>query len=60
MLIDHEDWASLEARVEEGVQLLTGVPAGGRNGAGKFDGASVFGRVDERLREMARTLKEFE
>jgi lon-related putative ATP-dependent protease len=48
------------ARVEEGVQLLTGVPAGSRNGAGKFDGDSVFGRVDERLREMARTLKEFE
>ena len=48
------------ARVEEGVQLLTGVAAGSRNGAGKFDGDSVFGRVDERLREMARTLKEFE
>ena len=48
------------ARVEEGVQLLTGVPAGSRNGAGKFDEDSVFGRVDGRLREMARTLKEFE
>jgi predicted ATP-dependent protease len=48
------------ARVEEGVELLTGVRAGCRNGAGKFEGDSVFGRVDERLREMARTMKEFE
>jgi lon-related putative ATP-dependent protease len=48
------------ARVEEGVELLTGTQAGSRNGAGKFEGDSVFGRVDERLRDMARTLKEFE
>jgi predicted ATP-dependent protease len=48
------------ARVEEGVELLTGVRAGCRNGAGKFERDSVFGRVDERLREMARTMKEFE
>jgi len=48
------------ARVEEGVELLTGIHAGSRNGAGKFEGDSVFGRVDERLRDMARTLKEFE
>jgi lon-related putative ATP-dependent protease len=48
------------ARVEEGVELLTGVRAGCRNGAGKFEGDSVFGRVDERLREMATTMKEFE
>jgi predicted ATP-dependent protease len=48
------------ARVEQGVELLTGTPAGSRNGSGKFDEGSVFARVDERLRDMARVMKEFE
>ncbi len=48
------------ARVEQGVELLTGVPAGGRNGSGKFEEGSVFARIDERLRDMARVMKDFE
>jgi predicted ATP-dependent protease len=48
------------ARVEQGVELLTGTPAGSRNGSGKFDQGTVFSRVDERLRDMARALKDFE
>lgn len=48
------------ARVEQGIELLTGVPAGSRNGSAKFEDGTVFARVDERLSEMARTLKEFE
>jgi predicted ATP-dependent protease len=48
------------ARVEQGVELLTGAPAGTRNGSGKFDQGTVFARVDERLRDMARALKDFE
>ncbi len=48
------------ARVEQGVELLTGTPAGIRNGSGKFEESSVFARVDERLREMARMMKDFE
>jgi predicted ATP-dependent protease len=48
------------ARVEQGVELLTGTPAGSRNGSGKFDDGSVFARVDERLREMARMMKDFD
>src|SRR5271165_5796158 len=48
------------ARVEQGVELLTGTPAGVRNGSGKFEESSVFARVDERLREMARMMKDFE
>jgi predicted ATP-dependent protease len=48
------------ARVEQGVELLTGTPAGYRNGSGRFEEGTVFARVDERLREMARTLKDFE
>jgi ATP-dependent Lon protease len=47
-------------RVEQGVELLTGIRAGGRNGDGGFEKGTVFALVDQRLREMAETLKEFE
>ncbi len=47
-------------RIEQGVELLTGVPAGARNGSGRFEEGSVFARVDERLRDMARVMKDFE
>jgi hypothetical protein len=40
--------------------LLTGIKAGQRDGEGKFPGETVFAKVDERLREMARMMKEFE
>jgi len=48
------------ARVEQGVELLTGATAGTRNGSGKFEEGTVFARVDERLRDMARMLKDYE
>ncbi len=48
------------ARVEQGVELLTGTPAGVRSGSGKFDQGTVFARVDERLRDMARMMKDFD
>jgi ATP-dependent Lon protease len=48
------------SRVEQGIELLTGVPAGQRNGELGFEPGTVFAKVDERLREMARTMKEFE
>jgi len=48
------------ARVEQGVELLTGTPAGLRNGSGKYGDGTVFARVDERLREMARMMKDFD
>jgi predicted ATP-dependent protease len=47
-------------RVEQGVELLTGISAGERNGDGGFEKETVFARVDARLREMAKTMKEFE
>ncbi len=47
-------------RVEQGVELLTGVCAGQRNGDGGFEKETVFARVDQRLRDMAKTMKEFE
>jgi ATP-dependent Lon protease len=47
-------------RVEQGVELLTGIRAGQRNGDGGFEKGTVFALVDQRLREMATTMKEFE
>ena len=48
------------SRIEQGIELLTGVKAGHRNGDGAFPGETVFAKVDVRLREMARMMKEFE
>ena len=48
------------ARIEQGVELLTGMPAGARNGSGRFEERTVFARVDDRLREMARMMKDYE
>ena len=48
------------SRVEQGIELLTGVPAGLRNGELGFEPGTVFAKVDSRLHEMARTMKEFE
>jgi len=48
------------ARLEEGVQILTGLPAGQRDGRGRFEPDTVFALADERLRQMADTLKQFE
>src|SRR5580765_332126 len=48
------------AKIEQGVELLTGNSAGYKNGSGAFDSGTVFARVNQRLSEMAKTLKEFE
>ena len=43
--------------VEEGIELLTGLPAGKRNEDGEWDEGSVYGRCQKRLDEMARLLR---
>ena len=48
------------AKVEEGIEILTGMTAGHRNGDGTFQAGTVFARVDERLSKMAHMMKEFE
>jgi predicted ATP-dependent protease len=48
------------AKVEQGIELLTGRPAGMKDGGGKFEPGTVLGLIDERLHAMAMTLKEFE
>ena len=47
-------------RIEQGIEILTGVRAGARGPDGKFEEGTVFSRVDDRLREMVKKLKEFE
>jgi len=47
-------------KVEQGIELLTGMAAGKKNGDGKFEPGTVLALIDERLHAMARTLKEFE
>ncbi|MCC6527993.1 MAG: AAA family ATPase, partial [Polyangiaceae bacterium] len=42
--------------VEEGVELLTGVPAGEIDEAGRYPDASVFGAVQARLRRFRRAI----
>ncbi len=48
------------AKVEQGIELLTGCAAGKKNGDGKFEPGTVLALIDDRLHAMARTLKEFE
>jgi predicted ATP-dependent protease len=48
------------AKVEEGVEILTGTQAGAQEAAGKFPPGTIFALADQRLREMANTLKEYE
>jgi hypothetical protein len=48
------------SRIEEGIEILTGVRAGHRDSNDAYESDCVFGRVDRRLHEMATTLKSFE
>jgi len=47
-------------RVEQGIEILTGRAAGRRDGHGRFEEGTVFGLVDERLRAMAHTMKDYQ
>jgi predicted ATP-dependent protease len=44
----------------QGIAILTGLPAGERDAAGRFPASSVFGRVERRLIEIAERLREAE
>lgn len=45
--------------IAEGIEILTGVPAGARGPEGKFPEGTVNHRVENRLREFAERLKAF-
>lgn len=47
-------------RVEEGIEILTGAKAGTGTANGKFEEDTLFALADQRLRELATTLKEYE
>ncbi len=47
-------------KVEQGIEILTGRAAGQRDEKGKFEDGTVFGLVDERLRAMANTMKDYQ
>ena len=47
------------ARIEEGIELLTGVAAGQRDETGAFPVDSVFGRAEARLKSFAETMRRF-
>ena len=45
--------------IDEGIEILTGVPAGNKQEDGGFEEGSVNDRVDRRLKQMAEILLEF-
>jgi hypothetical protein len=47
------------ATVGEAIEILTGLPAGERQGNGQFPDASFFGRVEARLRQLAELRGQF-
>ena len=44
--------------IDEGIEILTGVPAGIRQADGRFPEGSVNARVEQRLRQFAESLKD--
>jgi predicted ATP-dependent protease len=48
------------ASVPQGIEVLTGLPAGERDPQGRFPASSVFGRVERRVIEIAERLREAE
>lgn len=45
--------------IDEGIEILTGTPAGPRGPDGKFPEGTINRRVDDRLRELAEGIREF-
>lgn len=46
--------------VSQGIEVLCGLPGGVRDAAGRFPAASVFGRVERRIIEIAERLRQAE
>jgi lon-related putative ATP-dependent protease len=46
--------------IDQGIKILTGVPAGEKSQDGSYPAGTVNHRVDQKLREQARRMKEFE
>jgi predicted ATP-dependent protease len=48
------------SKIEEGIEVLTGMTAGHCNGDGTFQTGTVFAQVNDRLTKMAQMMKGFE
>jgi predicted ATP-dependent protease len=46
--------------VDQGIEILTGIPAGEKDSAGNYPPGTVNGLVDQKLHELAKRMKEFE
>jgi ATP-dependent Lon protease len=46
--------------IDQGIEILTGVPAGEKNSDGTYPPGTVNGLVDQKLRDLAKKMKEFE
>ena len=46
--------------IDEGIELLTGVPAGQRDESGQFPAGTVHARVEARLKELAEGIERFD
>jgi predicted ATP-dependent protease len=44
-------------RAAQGIEILTGLPAGDRDASGRFPASSIFGRVERRIIEIAEKLR---
>ena len=45
--------------IDEGIEILTGFKAGERRGQGRYPLNTVYGRVDARLRDLAKKMRDF-
>jgi lon-related putative ATP-dependent protease len=50
-------WAVSTA--EQGIEILTGIPAGARGDDGAYAADTIFGRTDAKLEKLARGIREF-
>ncbi len=48
------------SRIDQGIEILTGIPAGKQHKTGKYTKGTVHYLVERRLREMAKQTREFE
>jgi lon-related putative ATP-dependent protease len=46
--------------IEQGIELLTGVPAGVRDIAGRYPAETVYGKADNKLEQLAHRWREFQ
>ena len=47
------------SNIDEGIEILTGVPAGERQTGGSYPEKTINGLVDRKLRDLAEGLKQF-